>query len=141
MPLRRPFLRSGFCCAMATANDPEGACPPAVDRGDFPNRWPVRCWALPSLFFTCMVAAGTVLALEAPEQGGWSLSAGDDRLSLWTQDAPLGDVLRGLQDATPAPLRFGPVPETNVTVRYRNKSLDELLGHLNVSYFITYHRQ
>lgn len=95
----------------------------------------LRLGAIASLVW---LGAVTAPGLDRPELGGWNLSSDGAHLSLWAEQALLTDVLQGIQEVTDTPLRFGPVPQTNVTVRYANQSLDKLLGHLNVSFFITY---
>lgn len=78
------------------------------------------------------------LGLDRPESGEWSLSSDGVLMSLWAEQAPLSEVLQGVQSVAGISLSFGPIPGTNVTVRCVSQSLDELLGHLHVSFLITY---
>jgi len=90
------------------------------------------------VFLACALRSASGAATQAPEPGAWSLSTDGERISLWANDVPLKRLMEAISDFTPAEIDVDSLPDENITVRYFNVSLDDLLLRLGVSFVLTY---
>lgn len=81
-----------------------------------------------------VLAASRVQSLA----GSFELTRTGDLYSLTAHDARLSDILKKIDDLEAASLRLFSDDDRTVNATYRNKTIDQLLSRLNVSYMLVY---
>lgn len=87
----------------------------------------------------CLAAASRA-AFPMPEPGKYNLSTDGELITLSANEVPMKKLMEVINDFTPATIDIDSLPDRNVTLRYENILLDELLMKLNVSFVLTYAR-